>query len=175
MTEESVYSGDRGSDYPLLLRQLEELIAGEPNWVAVLANASALLFQALPGLNWAGFYLAETADGGLVLGPFQGRPACTRIPAGRGVCGAAAASVRTQIVADVHAFPGHIACDSRSVSEIVVPIVSGGRLFGVLDLDSTVPGRFDDTDARFLEAFAALIAARVAGAATAASAGGMEE
>ena len=125
-----------------------------------MANASARLPQYLPGLNWAGFY--RLVGGELVLGPFQGKPACIRIALGRGVCGTAAASRETQPVADVHAFPGHIACDADSAAELVVPIVAGDRLIGVLDLDSPTPNRFDAEDAAGCEGLAALLAPRLA-------------
>lgn len=138
--------------YAALDRELEALLAGERDLVANAANAAALLFHGLPGLNWAGFYFLK--DGGLVVGPFQGRPACVRIALGRGVCGTAAARRETIVVPDVHAFDGHIACDSASNSEIVVPLVAGPRLLGVLDLDSPRLARFDADDARGLEAFA---------------------
>ena len=124
-----------------------------------MANVSALLWQFLPDLNWAGFYRLVGDE--LVLGPFQGKPACIRIPMGRGVCGAAAATGETQLVEDVHAFPGHIACDAASASEIVVPILRDGRVVGVLDLDSPKPARFDSDDTAGLEALVAVIAARV--------------
>jgi L-methionine (R)-S-oxide reductase len=140
--------------YAALLSQAQGLFAGERDAIANAANLSALIFHSLPGLNWAGFYLLK--DGGLVLGPFQGKPACIRIALGRGVCGTAAATRRTQVVEDVHAFPGHIACDSASNSEIVVPLLDGERLLGVLDLDSPEHARFDDTDRAGLEALAAL-------------------
>lgn len=140
--------------YAALLSQAQGLFAGERDAIANSANLSALIFHGLPGLNWAGFYLLK--DGGLVLGPFQGKPACIRIALGRGVCGTAAATRRTQVVEDVHAFPGHIACDSASNSEIVVPLLDGERLLGVLDLDSPEHARFDDTDRAGLEALAAL-------------------
>lgn len=133
--------------YRELARQLDSLLSGETDPVANLANASALLWLALPELNWVGFYL-DDGQGGLVLGPFQGRPACTRIGPGRGVCGAAAAARRTVLVPDVHAFPGHIACDPASQSEIVLPLLAAdGSVYGVLDLDSPRPGRFDQADA----------------------------
>ncbi|WP_114954695.1 GAF domain-containing protein [Sphingosinicella terrae] len=136
------------ADKPALYRELIEaadaLTAGEPDPIANMANVAALLWEALPDLNWAGFY--RNVDGELVLGPFQGRPACIRIPFGKGVCGAAAATLEPQCVADVDAFPGHIACDSASRSELVVPIVAEGRLMAVLDLDSPSLGRFDDED-----------------------------
>jgi GAF domain-containing protein len=142
--------------YADLLAQARALLAGERDAGANSANLAALLFHALPGLNWAGFYWLK--DGGLVLGPFQGKPACVRIALGKGVCGAAAAARRTVVVPDVHAFPGHIACDSASASEVVVPVVKDGRLAGVLDLDSPLPARFDDDDARGLEAIVAAFA-----------------
>ena len=120
---------------------LEGLTAGEPDPIANMANAAALIWETLPGLNWAGFY--RNVDGELVLGPFQGRPACIRIPFGTGVCGAAAKTLQVQRVEDVHAFPGHIACDAASASELVVPIVDrDGKLIAVLDLDSPTPARF---------------------------------
>ena len=122
------------TDYPTLNAQLSALIRGMPHRVANLANAAALLYHTLDGLNWAGFYLLEGDT--LVLGPFQGRPACIEIPVGRGVCGTAVAEGKTQLVPDVHQFPGHIACDSASNSEIVVPIRADGKIVGVLDLDS---------------------------------------
>lgn len=140
--------------YAALLSQAQGLFDGERDAIANAANLSALIFHGLPGLNWAGFYLLK--DGGLVLGPFQGKPACIRIALGRGVCGTAAATRRTQVVEDVHAFPGHIACDSASNSEIVVPLLHRERLLGVLDLDSPEHARFDDTDRAGLEALAAL-------------------
>ena len=139
--------------YAELLAQARALVQGERDAGANAANLASLLFHSLPDLNWAGFYWLR--DGGLVLGPFQGKPACVRIAVGRGVCGAAAASRRTVVVPDVHAFPGHIACDSASESEIVVPILRGARLLGVLDLDSPRRGRFDDQEARGLEALVA--------------------
>ncbi len=136
--------------YADLLAQAKALLEGERDATANAANLAALLFHGLPELNWAGFYWMK--DGGLVLGPFQGRPACVRIALGKGVCGTAAAGRRTVVVPDVHAFPGHIACDSASESEIVVPVLVGERLLGVLDLDSPRLARFDDEDARGLEA-----------------------
>jgi L-methionine (R)-S-oxide reductase len=131
--------------YNQLAAQLSSLLAGELDLIANAANSSALVFHSLPDLNWAGFYFVK--DNELVLGPFQGRPACVRIGIGKGVCGTAAAKRVTTIVRDVHEFPGHIACDSASKSEIVVPLIKGERLIGVLDLDSPVLGRFDDEDA----------------------------
>ena len=135
------------------------LVAGEPDKVANMANLAALIWQYLPQLNWAGFY--RVVDGELVLGPFQGKPACLRIPFGQGVCGAAAASGATQLVADVHAFPGHIACDGASRSELVVPVLRDGAVVAVIDLDSPVLARFDAEDARGIEALAVAVAAAV--------------
>jgi GAF domain-containing protein len=143
---------DKPTAYAELETSLRALLEGEHDLVANAANAAALLFWSLPQLNWAGFYLVEPQRGDLLLGPFQGKPACVRIPVGRGVCGTAAARRTTIVVPDVHAFPGHIACDSASNSEIVVPVVRDGELLGVLDLDSPVPSRFDEADARGLEA-----------------------
>jgi len=143
---------DKPTAYAELETSLRALLEGEHDLVANAANVAALLFWSLPQLNWAGFYLVEPRRGDLLLGPFQGKPACVRIPIGRGVCGTAAARRETVVVPDVHAFPGHIACDSASNSEIVVPVVRDCELLGVLDLDSPVPSRFDDADARGLEA-----------------------
>ena len=131
--------------YDQLASQLSSLLAGERNLIANAANFSALIFHSLPDLNWAGFYFAK--DGELVLGPFQGQPACVRIKIGQGVCGAGAAKCETVIVPNVHEFPGHITCDSASNSEIVVPLKKGERLIGVLDLDSPLLSRFDEEDA----------------------------
>ena len=142
-------------NYKALVQQLEALTEGIPYNTANLANASALLWQNLEDINWAGFYIME--DGALVLGPFQGKPACIRIPVGRGVCGTAAAQNATQRVEDVHAFPGHIACDGASNSEIVVPIRKNGAVWGVLDIDSPVFARFTREDQVGLEAFAAVL------------------
>lgn len=139
--------------YTVLRQQVRLLTEGEPDWLANLANVAAAVYASLPGLNWAGFYLMR--GGELVLGPFQGQPACVRIRVGRGVCGTAAAERLTQVVADVHAFPGHIACDPRSRSEIVVPVVVEGRVVAVLDLDSHRLANFDDADRRGLEALVA--------------------
>jgi len=135
--------------YDRLATELSSLLGGERDLTANAANFTALIFHSLPELNWAGFYFAR--DGELVLGPFQGRPACVRIRIGQGVCGAGAAKCETVIVPDVHEFPGHIACDSASNSEIVVPLMKDSRLLGVLDLDSPVRSRFDQEDARGLE------------------------
>ena len=149
----SALSGDKPEQYAQLLEQARALMHGERDLVANAANLSALLWHALPDLNWCGFYLYDGNE--LVVGPFQGLPACIRIPLDKGVCGAAATSRQTQLVADVDAFPGHIACDSASRSECVVPLVTGdGRLLGVLDLDSPITARFDAVDARGLEAIA---------------------
>ena len=138
------------TDYEILNEQLAALTEGVPHRVANLANASALLFESLEDVNWAGFYFVE--GGRLVLGPFQGRPACIEIEVGRGVCGTAVKEGKTQLVPDVHLFPGHIACDSASNSEIVVPLRVRGGIVGVLDLDSPWPGRFTEEDRRGLEA-----------------------
>jgi GAF domain-containing protein len=150
---------DKAAAYAELATSLRALLEGEHDLIANAANMAALLYWSLPQLNWAGFYLVEAGRGDLLLGPFQGKPACVRIPIGRGVCGTAAARRATVVVPDVHAFPGHIACDSASNSEIVVPVVRGGRLLGVLDLDSPVTDRFDDADARGLEALVAVFVA----------------
>ncbi len=138
--------------YEGILQALDGLLAGERNLIANLANTAALLFDALPDLNWAGFYLYDGTE--LIVGPFQGKPACVRIALGQGVCGTAAATLSTQIVRDVHAFPGHIACDAASNSEIVVPLANARGLLGVLDLDSPSLGRFDERDQKGLEALA---------------------
>ena len=140
--------------YALLQEQAAALFHGERNAIANAANLASLIWHSLPGLNWAGFYLFDGTE--LVLGPFMGKPACVRIALARGVCGAAASTRTTQVVADVHAFPGHIACDAASASEIVLPLVMEGRLIGVLDLDSPHTGRFTAEDAAGLEAVALL-------------------
>ena len=137
------------SIYETLLKETDALLAPESDWLANLANSAALVFNILPDLNWAGFYLQKRGE--LVLGPFQGKPACVRIPLGRGVCGTAALEKQTQIVPDVHLFPGHIACDVASRSEIVVPIMLEGKVWGVLDLDSPYEGRFSRLDQDYLE------------------------
>ena len=152
MFTSSTLSGDKPEQYAQLLLQVEGLLHGERDRIANAANLSALLFNALPDLNWAGFYLYDGTE--LVVGPFQGLPACVRIPLDKGVCGAAARTRETQRVEDVHAFPGHIACDSASNSEIVIPLVRGDTLIGVLDIDSPLPARFDEDDQRGLEAIA---------------------
>ena len=138
-------------DYKMLCKQLEGLIQDVPHPVSNLANASALLWQALADINWAGFYVLEGDI--LVLGPFQGKPACIEIPVGKGVCGTAVAEGKTQLVPDVHKFPGHIACDGASNSEIVVPIYKNGVIWGVLDIDSPLLSRFTEADQDGLEAF----------------------
>jgi L-methionine (R)-S-oxide reductase len=138
--------------YTELARDLRALLSGERDLIANAANMSALIYDALPDLNWAGLYLYKSGE--LVLGPFQGKPACVRIALGKGVCGTAAARRETILVEDVHAFPGHIACDSASNSEIVIPLLRGGELLGVLDLDSPKLRRFGAVDQRGLEALA---------------------
>ena len=148
-------------EYQNLNRQLQALIHGVPHSTANLANAAALLYQTLPELNWAGFYLLEKDL--LVLGPFQGKPACIEIPVGRGVCGTAVAENRTQLVYDVHQFPGHIACDGASNSELVLPIRAGEKIIGVLDLDSPRVGRFTEADREGLEEFVEILQAEVWG------------
>lgn len=158
-----------GANPEELCRQLCEaaraLTADEPDGIANMANVAALLWEFLPDLNWAGFYRIDAAKQGdareLVLGPFVGRPACIRIPLGQGVCGAAAASGETQLVPDVHAFPGHIACDAASRSELVVPVKRGGLVIAVIDLDSPIPARFTQAEAEGIEALAALLAERI--------------
>lgn len=147
------------TDYTRLNEQLAALVHGVPHRIANLSNVAALLYNTLPDLNWAGFYLME--NGLLVLGPFQGKPACIEIQVGRGVCGTAAAEDRTQLVYDVHQFPGHIACDSASNSEIVVPIHGDGRIVGVLDIDSPRVGRFTEEDRVGLEAFVRVLEAEL--------------
>ena len=144
---------DKPGTFAELQQQLAGVLAGERDAIANCANAAALIYHALPELNWAGFYFLR--DEQLVLGPFQGKVACVRIPLGRGVCGTAAASRETVVVPDVYAFPGHIACDADSRSEIVVPLIRGATVLGVLDLDSPRPDRFDRDDARGLEAMVA--------------------
>ncbi|MEO0062174.1 MAG: hypothetical protein RLZZ08_734 [Pseudomonadota bacterium] len=155
--------------YRDLLEAADALTAGESDGVANMANVAALVWQLLPDLNWAGFYrmVQSRADaeanfvGELVLGPFCGKPACIRIPLDKGVCGAAAATGATQLVPDVHAFPGHIACDAASRSELVVPVLRDGRVVAVIDLDSPSPARFDEADARGIEALARMLATRI--------------
>lgn len=156
MFDFKIDAADKPAMYADLAQALEALVAGEPDAIANMANAAALVWETLPDLNWAGFY--RNVGGELVLGPFQGRTACIRIPFGKGVCGAAAASLETQRVADVHAFPGHIACDAASRSELVVPIVKDGTLVAVLDLDSPEPDRFDAEDQAGCEALCRILA-----------------
>lgn len=143
------------TDYPLIIQQLQALAEISPDRIAVMANASALLYHAMEDVNWAGFYLVK--DGALVLGPFQGKVACVKIEKGRGVCGTAWAQDCTQVVDDVHAFAGHIACDSASRSEIVVPLRKDGEVIAVLDIDSPILARFDEADAEGLTALCAAI------------------
>jgi len=154
------FTPDRDTPKPLLYaalaRAAQDLTAGEQDAIANMANIAALIWQFLPGLNWAGFYRAVGDE--LVLGPFVGKPACVRIPFGQGVCGTAAASGAVQIVADVHDFPGHIACDPASRSELVVPVIGKVGLLAVIDLDSPEPGRFDEEDAAGMEILARFLA-----------------
>jgi len=145
--------------YAELLSSARALVAGEPDGIANMANLAALLWQSLPDLNWAGFYRRIGDE--LVLGPFIGKPACIRIPFGRGVCGTAAATAQTQLVPDVHAFPGHIACDGASRSELVVPVLRDGAVIAVIDLDSPLPERFDQHDAAGITALAVAISANI--------------
>ncbi|MFC4556714.1 GAF domain-containing protein [Virgibacillus kekensis] len=152
MFQTTSYSGDKVKDYELLIKQLSALSEDEKDHIAVLSNASALLNQFLEEVNWVGFYLWK--DDELVLGPFQGLPACIRIGYGKGVCGTAIKELKTQRVDDVMAFPGHIACDSASRSEIVVPLIVDDAIYGVLDIDSPVTDRFDEIDQSYLEKFA---------------------
>lgn len=155
-----IEAADKPTLYADLLAAIDGLTAGEPDGIANMANAAALLWETLPGINWAGFY--RNVEGELVLGPFQGRAACIRIPFGRGVCGAAAQTLKVQRVEDVHAFPGHIACDAASQSELVVPIVrANGELIGVLDLDAPEKGRFDAEDEAGCVALCRLLAERI--------------
>jgi L-methionine (R)-S-oxide reductase len=149
----------KADTYRDLLSAADALTSGEPDGVANMANVAALLWDMLPDVNWAGFY--RMVDGGLVLGPFMGRPACIRIALGTGVCGAAALSGQTQLVEDVHAFPGHIACDAASASELVVPVLRDGAVIAVIDIDSPTPARFDAGDAAGIEALAALLSSRI--------------
>jgi L-methionine (R)-S-oxide reductase len=144
-------------DYASLAEELNGLLAGESDFIANAANTAALLFDALPDINWAGFYFLRKDE--LVVGPFQGKPACVRIPLGKGVCGTAAANRKTIVVRDVHEFPGHIACDAASQSEIVVPLLKDDALLGVLDIDSPSVGRFDDADRRGIERLATIFVA----------------
>ena len=156
----TIEAADKPDLYRQLIAAADSLTEGEPDAIANMANVAALIWETLPDLNWAGFY--RNVDGELVLGPFQGRPACIRIPFGKGVCGTAAALREIQCVEDVNAFPGHIACDSASASELVVPIVHDGRLIGVLDLDSPHRARFDGEDAEGCARLIQTIASRLA-------------
>jgi L-methionine (R)-S-oxide reductase len=150
-----MYQGKKEKNYELVQKQLLALIEDETNRIANLSNAAALLNQFLDEINWVGFYLYE--EGQLILGPFQGLPACVRIPMGKGVCGTSAATEKTLRIEDVHQFPGHIACDAASRSEIVIPLMKDGKLFGVLDIDSPVTDRFDEIDQQGLEKFAEIL------------------
>jgi L-methionine (R)-S-oxide reductase len=156
MYDFKIEAADKATLYRDLVSALQGLIGGETDAVANMANAAGLIWESLPDLNWAGFY--RNVGGELVLGPFQGRPACIRIPFGTGVCGVAAETRQVQRVADVHAFPGHIACDSASNSEIVLPLVRDGALLGVLDLDSPKHDRFDEEDEAGLRTVAEILA-----------------
>jgi L-methionine (R)-S-oxide reductase len=158
-----IEAADKAQLYRELIGAADALTAGEPDAIANMANVAALLWEALPDLNWAGFY--RNVGGELVLGPFQGRPACIRIPFGKGVCGTAASTLEPQCVADVLAFPGHIACDAASRSELVVPVVLDGALIAVLDLDSPSPDRFDEEDVAFCTELVQRLATRLGGVA----------
>lgn len=149
------HKGSKEEKFTLAIKQLKALLDGEDDRIANLSNASAFLNQFLENINWVGFYLVK--DEQLVLGPFQGLPACVRIPLGKGVCGTAAANKRTERVADVHQFPGHIACDAASNSEIVVPLIKDNIVIGVLDIDSPIKNRFDEMDEAFLEEFVEIL------------------
>ncbi|CAH0209644.1 MULTISPECIES: GAF domain-containing protein [Peribacillus] len=150
-----MYQGKKEKNYELVQKQLLALIEDETNRIANLSNAAALLNLFLDEINWVGFYLYE--EGQLILGPFQGLPACVRIPMGKGVCGTSAATEKTLRVEDVHQFPGHIACDAASRSEIVIPLMKDGKLLGVLDIDSPITDRFDEMDQQGLEKFAEIL------------------
>ncbi|KYD10762.1 GAF domain-containing protein [Heyndrickxia sporothermodurans] len=155
MFHSAKYEGTQSEKYDLVKKQLKALIEDEPNQIANLSNASALLNQFLDRINWVGFYLMDGNE--LVLGPFQGLPACVRIPIGRGVCGTAVQKRKTLRVADVNTFPGHIACDSASQSEIVIPIIKNDSVIGVLDIDSPEKNRFDETDEIHLKEFVEIL------------------
>lgn len=165
MHESTVLHGTKAEQYEQLLSQARALLAGETDRIANAANLAALVFHALPALNWVGFYFYDGRE--LVVGPFQGRPACVRIALGRGVCGTAAVTRQSQVVPDVDSFPGHIPCDSASRSELVVPLFLQDALLGVFDLDSPVAARFDEEDRRGLEAVAAVFLGSLAPAASA--------
>lgn len=156
-TIEAISNVTKSQQYSQLYQELSELLNGESDLIANAANMSALLFHSLPNVNWVGFYFRKGEE--LVLGPFQGKPACIRIPIGRGVCGTAAATGESLIVPDVHQFEGHIACDSASQSELAVPLLNWGNLIGVLDLDSPIKGRFDEEDREGCEALASILLA----------------
>ncbi len=160
MYDFTIEAEDKTELWRQLVGAADALTEGEPDVVANMANVAALLWESLPDLNWAGFY--RNVGGELVLGPFQGRAACIRIPFGKGVCGAAAATREVQCIEDVHAFPGHIACDAASASELVVPLVHEGELLGVIDLDSPLTGRFDAADVEGCLELARLLAPRLA-------------
>jgi GAF domain-containing protein len=157
MFQKVEYSGTKAQQYKTLLLQVKALTDGEPNLIANLANTSSLLNQFLNDINWVGFYLKDGIKEELVLGPFHGLPACVRIPFNKGVCGKAAETKTTQRIANVHEFPGHIACDAASNSEIVIPVISNGVLIGVLDIDSPELNRFDEEDQHFLEELVKII------------------
>lgn len=146
-----INSEDREKFYKIILVRLEGLLSSESDWLANLSNAAALLYTNLDSINWAGFYFIKKEE--LVLGPFQGKTACTRIKPGKGVCGTAVVEMKTQLVPDVHLFPGHIACDCASNSELVVPIIKDGTVHGVLDIDSPIKSRFDEIDAKYVQLF----------------------
>ncbi|MEW9500693.1 GAF domain-containing protein [Jeotgalibacillus marinus] len=150
-----MYKGTREERYSLVQKQLRALLEGEQNQIANLSNASSLLNQFLENTNWVGFYLIDNKE--LILGPFQGLPACVRIPFGKGVCGTSASERKTMRIEDVHAFPGHIACDAASLSEIVIPIVKDDKLIGVLDIDSPITSRFDEVDQEQLEKYVEIL------------------
>ncbi|RIU89698.1 GAF domain-containing protein [Oceanobacillus picturae] len=161
MFQSTAYSGQKEKDYQLLVKQVDALSEGEHDHTAILANASALLNQFLTDVNWVGFYVWKEDE--LVLGPFQGLPACIRIGYGKGVCGTAIKEKATQRIADVHAFPGHIACDGATNSEIVVPIILNETIYGVLDIDSPNSDRFDEVDQTYLEQFVHVLEKHLAG------------
>lgn len=146
-----IISEDKNIFYKIMLVRLEGLLASEPDWLANLSNATALLYTNLADINWSGFYLMKKEE--LVLGPFQGKTACTRIKPGKGVCGTAVVEMKTQLVPNVHLFPGHIACDCASNSEVAVPIIKDGTVYGVLDIDSPTMKRFDELDVKYLQLF----------------------
>jgi L-methionine (R)-S-oxide reductase len=158
MFKTTVDHSSKAALYADLLEAVDAITEGESDDIANMANAAALIWEHVPNLNWAGFY--RTSGCALMLGPFQGKAACIRIPFGKGVCGLAATRAQTQVIADVHTFPGHIACDAASQSELVVPMISNGKVMAVIDMDSPVKARFDEEDARGVEAIARLLSAR---------------